>query len=471
VNAKHMELPPSGPVPRVLQTIACRRWPIEYLEACRRRLGPQFTVHPIDMPPLVFVSDSASIRAILTAPLSTLHAGEGALITEPIFGASSFLLQDEAAYMALRNVIQPHFSRDALQAQRPVVLDAAERHIRAWPSATVFASHRRLSTITLEVILRIALSRWDEVVQELHRELLQMLAVTTSPVLQEPRLRLLPGWRRTWRSFLDARANVDRLVARLICERRAEPPHEDVLGALLGTESDDRPLSDREVRDNLISVVVAGHETTSSTIAWLIQLLAHNQPVQARLVHEVAVGDDDAYLTATIHEAIRRRPVFLFAAPRAVAETITLDSHTYLPPAHLLACTYLLHHDPELYPEPRSFSPERFLGPASSRSWLPWGGGRKICPGRHLAMMEIKEMLRFILSQYRLLPAAREIETPAWRSALVTPGRGGRVVLSRRPHSVPLFNSEHFCSTHAATALSRTPFSRSEASRCKNEAP
>ena len=183
-----------------------------------------------------------------------------------------------------------------------------------------------------------------------------------------------------------------------------------------------------------MSIILAGHETTASQLAWAFQLLAHNPRVQQRLIEELDAGQDGGYLNATVKEVLRHRPVFLFAIPRAVKQPIEIAGQIYEPPAHLLACIYLLHHDPASYPQPEEFRPERFLGPAPAPApWMPWGGGRKRCPGLHLATFEIETVLRVVLESMTIEPAADRIERPRWRSVIVTPHAGSRVIL--RPRS------------------------------------
>jgi len=193
-------------------------------------------------------------------------------------------------------------------------------------------------------------------------------------------------------------------------------------------------MSRRQIRDNLMSIVLAGHETTAAELAWAFQLLVHNPKVLEKLIDELDSGGGEEYLTATIQEVLRHRPVFLFTIPRAVKQPIEIGGFTYRPPAQLLGCIYLVHHDPELYPEPHEFRPERFLGdsPPSTYTWLPWGGGRKRCPGLHLAMLEMKTVLRTVLATMTVRPASSKIEHPRWRSVIVTPHAGSRVVLERR---------------------------------------
>ncbi len=431
------ELPPTAPLPAALQTVACRLWPLDYLERCRARYGSRFTVYPIDMPPLVFLSDPQDIKALLAAPPAVLYPGTGGAVVAPLFGESSFVLREEAEHRCGRNSVLPAFRRGALQKHAEMVGELAERQAASWPLETAFPIQPSLGALTLRIILRAVFSDESRRLEELHARMLEMLSVMASPILQEPRLRHLPVWHGTWKRLMGQRDEVDRLVFALIrARRRAIGERTDMLELLLGARNPDgSPMSDRQVRDNLVSVLIAGHETTAAELAWAFQLLAHNPSVQDRLVEELACGAGTDYLAATVHEVLRHRPVFLFAAPRAVAQPIEIGGWTYPPPVQLLACIYLMHHDPALYPDPHEFRPERFLdAPPAPRTWLPWGGGRRRCIGQHLATLEMETVLRVALATRRVLPASPRIERARWRTVLVAPHAGSRVILSgRRP--------------------------------------
>lgn len=433
-NAHSFPLPPTAPIPSALQTLGCRVRPLEYLEWCRAHIGRRFTVRPIGMPPLVFLADPRDIRAVITAPLTVLHAGRGAAITAPLFGATSFLLKEGEEYLQVRNAITPAFHRRLVAEHTHLVAELADREVSRWPVDTVIQTYPRFAAITLRVILKTVFGETTTTVQSLQARMLAMLSVAASLVLQQPRLRYLPGWRNRWRTFVQHRDEVDTLIATLIRERRdTTGEHHDMLKMLLDAHRPDgQAMSDQELRDNLVSVIIAGHETTASTLAWAVQLLAHNPWVQERLACELEEGSEE-YLTATLSEVLRHRPVFLFTAPRAVAEAIEINGWTYRPPVHLLGCTYLMHHEPDLFADPQEFRPERFLGGSASPTWLPWGGGRKVCPGRHLALLELRIVLRAIVATRRLVPASPTIERVSWRSALVTPHAGSEVILRRRP--------------------------------------
>jgi cytochrome P450 len=385
----------------------------------------------------VFLSDSADIKAIFTAPTDVLHPGGGVQPITPIVGDRSFMLSEEDEHLLGRRTILPAFHGSAIEQHADMVAVVVKRHVASWPRDIPFATHPRLRALTLEVILRTILGIpagvHDARLDALHDKLLAMLAVNGSTALSAPLLRHGPG-RRIWRRFLAEREEVDRLIFALIDEHRlAGGSAGNALKMLLDARSrDGSPMSDRQVRDNLISIILAGHETTAAELAWAFQLLAHNPAVLDKLTAEIDHGGE-AYLAATIHEVLRHRPVSLFAMPRAVIQPVEIGDWIYRPPVQLLGCIYLVHHDPAIYHEPQRFQPERFLQTRTNTyTWLPWGGGPRRCPGVHLATLEMKTVLRTVLSTTVLRPASRQIERPRWRSVIVTPSAGSRIVLHRR---------------------------------------
>jgi cytochrome P450 len=432
---KH-ELPPSGPLPAILQTLAGWYLPYAYPKYCHARLGDRFTVYPLHMPPLVFLADPQDIHAVFRADSTDLHPGAGATVLAPLIGEDAFMLLEEDAHIYGRKAITPAFHQRIVSNQSAILSEIVEREVAAWPTGEILPLHQRIRSLTLRVILEVIFSDHNVALQALHQRLMQMLSVSTSLMLQEPKLRYVPGWHASWRKFAEQRSEVEELIYGLIELRRADgvASREDLLSLLLSAENaDGSPMPDLKIRDNLMSMIVAGHETTTGELAWAFQLLAHNQDIQNRLIEELDGGPGDEYLTATVHETLRHKPVFLFSIPRKVIAPVEIGGWTYRPPVHLAACTYLMHHNPELYPNPHEFRPERFIDEdQQARTWLPWGGGRKHCLGRHFAVMEVKAILREVLSTRRVLPASAQIERPRWRSAILVPRYGGRVILQER---------------------------------------
>jgi tetraprenyl-beta-curcumene synthase len=432
---KHV-LPPSPPHPAIVQTLAGRWSPYAYVEHCRAVCGKRFTLYPLNMPPHVFFADPQDIQTILTGDAAELHPGAAGAIVAPVVGERSFMLLEQDDHLWGRRAIAPAFHKRMLERQRAIVTEVVARSVASWPLQTPVALDPHIRALTLAVILKVIFSDQDAELTALHAWLMPMLAVTDSPLLQAPGLRHVVGWRGAWRGFVRRRAEVDVIIHRLVRDRKASfgaARPDDLLDLLLAAENPDGSrLSEQQIRDNLMSVILAGYETTTGQVGWAFQLLAHNSRVQSRLVEELDSAVGEEYLTATVYETLRHKPVFLFASPREVAKPVQIGDWTYRPPVRLAACTYLMHHDPELYPDPHTFRPERFLGAsAQSRAWLPWGGGRKHCLGRHFAMLEISTILRQVLSTRAVLPASDGIERPSWRSTILVPSAGGRVVLQR----------------------------------------
>jgi cytochrome P450 len=420
-------LPPSLPAPAAIQTWGFWRAPHAYLELCRKRLGSPFTIKAFGKPPMIFMSHPAEIGRIISAPADVLHPGEGASVIRPLVGEHSFMLLEEPEHMTVRKVIMPAYHSAVVAEHAAMVRDLAEREIADWPVNRPFAAHPRLRSLTLRVILTSIFGNEDSRLNELHSRLLKMLAVTGSLALQQPQLRIMPRWRAVWRSFLSERIHVNALLSGLINDEvRAKS---GALALLLGAGSEP-PVTD-EVRDHLMSLVLAGHETTASQLAWAFQLLAHNPTVLTTLTDELADGGQ-AYLIATVQEVLRHRSVFLFTIPRALAAPVEIAGRRYRPPGQLMGCIHLMHHDPDLYTAPHRFHPERFLdSPPSPGLWMPWGGGRKRCPGHSLATLEMQTVLREALTRWSLRPAGAP-ETARWRSVIVTPEHGCRIVVHPR---------------------------------------
>jgi cytochrome P450 len=431
-------LPPGMPIPTTILTYMYWRWPLSCMEQCQARYGKRFTHRMTSFPRLVFLSDPTEVKAMLGAPADVLHPGEGGMRVAPIVGQRSFMLLDGPEHLDGRRAVLPALQKRMIDTESHWVIDTVRRTIGLWPRDTPLPLHPRLRALTLKVIMRRIFAdgepQCEDRLSALLDTVLAMLAATGSVVFPVPILRHGPG-RTVWRRFLRHRSEVDTLIHALIDERlHAGWAGRDALAVLLGARNaDGTPMTRPQLRDNVMSLILAGHETTASQLAWAFQLLAHNPAVQRRLIEEIDEDSGDTYLTATIQEVLRHRPVFLFTIPRAVVQPIEIGGWTYEPPAHLLGCIYLVHHDPDVYPEPNEFRPERFLeGQPSPHAYLPWGGGRRRCPGSHLALLEMKTVLRAVLETMTVSPASRRMERPRWRSVIVTPHAGSRVVLSSR---------------------------------------
>ncbi len=448
------KLPPGPRYPVLMQGVGLWTRPLAFMERNRARYGKRFTIRFPFTEPFVMHSDPEHVKEIFTAPPDVLWPGQGARVLEPVVGTRSVILLDGDAHMSQRKLMLPAFHGEKMQRLEDLVREVTEREIAGWPREVEL--HPRLQALTLEIILRAVFGfdegpRLDSTRAALTRLLSygdSPLTLIPPPVGEDTRSQDGPdlAFRMLNRAgplkgFLDNRAEVDRRVFELIAERReGGEDRDEVLSLLLGARHEDgSPMSDDELRDELMTLLVAGHETTATTLAWAFERLAREPAVRGRLEDEVAAGDDDSYLTAVIQETLRRRPVLPNTAPRAVKKPIEVGGWEYEPGASLVASSYLVHHDPEIYPDPYAFRPERFLdSPPGTYTWIPFGGGRRRCLGASFAMLEMKIVLPAVLRANSLEPATGAHEPPRRRNITVTPGRGARVRLRPRDRAATL---------------------------------
>jgi cytochrome P450 len=433
------ELPPGPRLPSVIQTIAWWTRTIPLLERCRARYGKRFTLNLVQSPPFVHHSEPDHIKEIFTAPADVLHPGEGAKVLEPVVGPNSVILLDEREHLSQRKLMLPAFHGEKMQRLAGLLEEVAEREVGRWPRDEPVELHPRLQALTLEVILRAVFGlESGERLDALRERLSRILSFGSRPSSLVPALQR----GKVWRDYTRRRAEVDELIYATIDERRAEgdSDRDDVLAMLLEARHEDgSPMSPAELRDELMTLLMAGHETTASELAWAFERLQREPEVLARLTEAIDEGDDDApYVTATIHETLRRRPVLANAAPRLVMQPVEVGGWQYEPGVCLLADAYLLHHDPDIYEDPYAFRPERFLDEQpGTYTWIPFGGGRRRCLGSSFAMLEMKLVLRAVLRQIELAPASPVAEGARRRSITLSPRAGARTVLrARRPARV-----------------------------------
>jgi cytochrome P450 len=434
-NPSSAALPPGAPLPAALQIVAMRRWPLASLERLRERHGSRFTVRIPDVPPLVFLSAAQDLAELFAQDDERLRPGAGSFTLRPLLGEGSFMLRDGAEHANVRSALAGALGRGTETRHAAAISRLAIAQVETWPTDTPITTGWRLRALALDVATSVALGWSGDDVPRVAQMVREMLSATTSLVLLEPKLRHLPAWHGRWARLQRRRADVVATLTRIVARRRDEQDGSgDLLDALLRARSAEaQPLSDAEVVDDLLSVMVAGHETTAAVLTWGLQFLAHHRSVQQQLIEEIDAAKGEEYLAATVLELLRHAPVFVFAMPRAVASDVEIGGRTYPRGVLLMPCTYLLHHDPELYPEPHRFRPERFLGSAPAGvAWVPWGGPRRRCLGRHLAMLEIATTLKALLATREVLPARGRIEPARWRTAILAPRHEGRVILRRR---------------------------------------
>jgi cytochrome P450 len=428
-------LPPGPRAPSWFQSLGWWTRPVPFFERGRERFGKRFTIRLFGLPPFVMLADPAEVKEAMTAPPDVLHPGEGARILQPIVGRNSLILLDEDAHLAQRRLMLPAFHGEQIARLTDLMAQVAGEEIDRWPRDEVIALHPRLQALTLEVILRTVFGLDEGArLDRLRTGLTEVLAITTSPLSVLPPLQRDLGPRTPWGRFLRVRDEVDAELFALMDERRADgAQRDDVLALLLAARHEDgSPMSPQELRDELITLLVAGHETTASELAFAFERLVHTPAALERLTAEVASRDGDGYLTATVQEVLRRRPVLPLSVPRMVMREVEVGGVRYPPGVCLVPNAYLIHHDAAIYPEPYAFRPERFLEESpGTYTWIQFGGGRRRCLGAAFATAEMKVVLRAVLERARPRAAGDgRLEVSRRRSITVSPRDGAEVVLA-----------------------------------------
>ena len=430
-------LPPGPREPAALQTLRWLTAPVAFMESCRRRHGDAFSVRFLGFErPMVMLSDPRSIRALYGSSEHGLPPGRS-IALRPIMGAGSVLLLEGAEHLERRRLMLPAFHGERMRAYEPLIDEIARAELERWPVGEPFALHPRMRALTLEVIMRAVFGISDETRLARLRELLPALLDGTSSPAMSFRVLLARrlGRRDPLERFATLKASIDEVLLADIAQRRGERASagaRDILALLLEARFEDgSAMSDRELRDQLITLLLAGHETTATALAWTFDLLLHHPPALARLHEELRDGED-GYLRAVVSESLRLRPVLPLAGRRLErrldAGELSLPAGTDVTPA-----IWLIHTRADLYPEPYAFRPERFLdGAPPPFAWIPFGGGVRRCLGAAFAELEMRAVLRAVLGRVTLAAAAPRGESIARRNITFAPRDGTRVRVTGR---------------------------------------
>lgn len=432
-----IDLPPGPRQPQYAQALQWLARPQQFMLRQQERFGDVFTFDFITGFPLVVLADPEDVRTVFTGPAEVMHAGEANIVLEPIVGSNSVLLLDEGRHLRERRLLLPPFHGDRMRRYGEIMDEAVEREVSTWKAGETMSLIERMQAITLEVIMRAVFGVDSGAEMERLRALLvEMLALTTDPG------RLLAGLLfgvdsdRVVSSRNAALGPVDRELFRIIAEHRNDPrleEREDILSMLLlARDEAGEPMSDLELRDELMTLLLAGHETTASTLSWAFERLVHEPKTMERLTAEVREGDGDAYTEAVIQETLRLRPVIPMVV-RVITEPITVGQGRFRLPAgsRVAPSILLVHLREDVYPEPLRFRPERFLeNPPGTYTWIPFGGGMRRCIGAAFAQFEMRAVLRGVLRNVDLAPAGGT-ERISRRAITLVPRRGGRVTVER----------------------------------------
>ena len=408
--------------------------PIELMERCRRRYGPIFSMRLGPAHDVTVVAEPRLAKQVLAGDPNVLRAGDSNGIFRPVVGSNSILLLDGDAHMRQRRILLPGFGASHAAEFVDHVREIAEKRLANWRPGQKLKLHDEMEAISFASIMRVVFGEHsDDSHAELRRLIPEMMDRCDSP------FTLLPWFRREmaggspYARLMRVIDKIDAVLFETIAERRMDPMtqfRDDSLSLLLRAEHEDgTPLGDREVRDEVLTMIMAGYETTTSGCAWALERLLRSPEQLDRLVAEIEDGKDDAYLDAVVKETLRARPVVPVVA-RHVSEAIELDGYLIPAGSTLMVSIYLVHNDPETYPEPERFRPERFLdGTPDGAAWIPFGGGIRRCLGARFAELEMKVVLTQVLASARLRPVGRSNEGVTRKRFTFAPESGAAVVV------------------------------------------
>jgi cytochrome P450 len=424
---------PGPRFPRALQSWLGIVRPVESRLAMRERHGGVFRTNDVFVGRLFHIADRALIEQIFKWKPAQYNVGEPRRIMEPVTGPSSILLLDGERHMRMRKLMLPPFHGEAIAHYAELIEQITNREIDGWRAGATIRTRSVAQAITMEVIIRAVFGITDpERVAELKR-LLPRLS-TINPILGIEVTRRDLGPRSPWGRFIRVRDRVDELLYDEIVRRRRNPgaeSYDDILGLLLSAKDEEgNSLTDQELRDELITLLLAGHETTATSIGWTFERLLRTPRVLARLVAELGNSGGEDYVDAVIKETLRVRPV-VTEVFRGLNEPVELGGYLFEPGTYLAASILLVQLDPDLYPpDPHSFRPERFLeGAPESYTWVPFGGGVRRCIGAAFAQLEMKVVISTILKRVELRAPRPKAEKARFRGVTVLPSRGGEAVV------------------------------------------
>lgn len=446
-----VSFPPGPTEPAWLQTLTYARDPVAALETWGARHGDLFTVRILGLPPLVFAAAPAELRQIFTASPEDLLAGQANGQIRPIVGSRSILTLDGQEHHRHRRMMLPPFHGERMATYAEVIREVTERAMATWPTERAFALHPHMLQITLEVILRTVFGIEQPARVATFSDLFaELIARWSSPLLPmlalyglDP-LRLAP-WLPVAKKkrALDAALRSEILKREQALATSGAAAGTDIFSLLLSARDEaGQPLTPEELRDELVTLMIAGHETSATTLAWVFERLLVHPGVLARVLAELATFTVDGrvdltridqlfYLDAVVRETLRQRPILAFIA-RIAAVPFEIGGYRVPEGTYLCPAIHLAHRRAETFPDPERFDPDRFLGKkVDPYAFVPFGGGGRRCLGMAFAMFEIKAILATVLSHVSLRlegasPLAREL-----RGVTVAPSRGTRVIKSR----------------------------------------
>jgi cytochrome P450 len=435
-------LPPGPRAPAAVNTLRFVRKPLQMLEQWGERYGDAFTVKIVGFGNGVYVADPHAIKELFTGDQSDLLAGQANSFLSPIIGNHSVLVLDGPEHLRQRRLLLPPFQGSRVAGFRSVVREVAEREVDGWRPGSELVLRDQMRALTFDVICRAVFGVYEpERVERLRAALAAVIDSNPLLLTFRPLRANLGRWSPGGR-FARRLAAADALLYEEIERRRGEADLDgrtDVLSLLMQARDDDgRPMTDAELRDELVTMLGAGHETTATGLCFALELLMRHPDELARLRASIVDGDD-SYLEAVMKETLRLRPV-IDAAQRTLTRPRRVAGHELPAGVRVYPGIALVHMRPDLYPQPEAFRPERWLnGDVESYAWLPFGGGIRRCIGAALAQAEMVEALRVIAVRTELVPMRTEPDPVVVRGVTLAPKYGARVrVVDVRPAPPPV---------------------------------
>lgn len=431
---------PGSRAPSIVQLVNYGRDPLGFLADQQRRHGDIFTIHFPYFGRIVYVAEPGLVKALFTGDPAVFHAGEAnATVLEPALGPNSVLTLDDGPHLRQRKLLLPPFHGERVERYGELIREITRREMESWPVGEPFAIRPHTQQITLAVIMRAVFGVHDEERLARFAVLIDDFARRVGLVASIPPLRRDLGRLSPWGRFVRSRQALDAFIYEEIALRRAEAETEardDVLSLLLGARDEEgEPMDDRELRDEMVTVLGAGHETTATGLAWAVERLAHNPAVLAKLRESLAAGEED-YLGAAVKETLRSRPVIVDVGRKLTAPA-TVGGQRLPAGTFVLAAIAALHYREDSFPEPEAFRPERFLeAKTDNYAWIPFGGGVRRCIGAAFAEYEMRTILRDFVERADLRPADPAPEKVKIRNITLVPAKGARVIV-QRPLSPP----------------------------------
>lgn len=437
-------LPPGPTMPTALQAVGWAQRPFAFMERAQRRYGDIFTLRIRRGHPWVLLCDPEDVKRVFTAPAEAMRpgAGEANPLLGPLLGPRSVMLLDEPDHMRNRKFMLPSFHGDRMRGYGEMMVEVASREIAGWPVGEPFALWPRMQSVSMEVVMRAVFGDTDS--QELD-ELRTLLRRLTDWLNDPRRLTLLTTFGARWLTrnagFREVIEPVEAAVLREVARRRALPDDERDEGilALLEQAYDESgsPMTELQLRDELITLLSDG--PTATSLAWVFERLLRHPDKLARLREEVLAGNDDAYTDAVVKETLRLCPAVPLVM-RKLVQPMELGGYTIPAGTTVAPCVYLMHQREDIYPQPRTFLPERFLEQQGGRAintytWIPFGGGVRRCVAASFAQMEMKSVIQTMLRQVDLRPVSARSERATRSSIAFVPDQSGQVIATPRVHA------------------------------------